>query len=205
MSEPVRGTINNVNCDSRCEFPNWNHTHGAGLFNGIPAQQNKNFYDAFKRLFAQESISRVLEIGTAEGGFTYALRAITDVPIVSYDIFEGKWHHLLTEQNIEVKHMNCWDDIEFIANYIQQEGQTLVCVDGGNKIREFNDLSLYCKSGDIIMAHDYHHTKESDTRKSVWRWCEISYADIQNTVEDLGLIDMCEQFNDCAWACWKRP
>ena len=70
------------------EFPNWNHKWGVGLYKGIMSQQNKNFYPAFEKLFAQENIVRVIEIGTASGGFIRAVRDLTDAQIITYDIYK---------------------------------------------------------------------------------------------------------------------
>lgn len=48
-----------------------------------------------------------------------------------------------------------------VESFIKREGTTLILCDGGSKINEFNILSKYLKSGDIIMAHDYVDTKEN--------------------------------------------
>jgi len=115
------------------EFPNWNHQWGGGVYNGIFTQQNKNFYAAFEKLFAQENIARVLEIGTASGGLTLALTDITfangvevrDAPITTYDIIETRHADRLRNRHVDVRVMDAFEDLDYIFEYIQSDGQTL--------------------------------------------------------------------------------
>ena len=109
------------------EFPNWKHQWGGGIYNGIFTQQNKNFYAAFEKLFAQEKIARVLEIGTAKGGLTLALTDIIftngaevrDTPIITYDIRETQHADRLRNRGVDVRVMDAFEDLDRIFDYIQ--------------------------------------------------------------------------------------
>lgn len=190
------------------EFPNWKHEWGGGLYKGIFAQQNKNFYPAFEKLFAQENIVRVLEIGTATGGFIRAVRDLTNAEIVTYDIKETRRKATLEENNISVKVLSAFDDFDFIEEYISAEGQVLVLCDGGNKPKEFEFFSKMIKPGDVIMAHDYCRDDElynAYIKDNVWRWCEIMYRDVGISVEKNDLEPLLtDDFQEAVWTCWKK-
>ena len=190
------------------EFPNWNHKWGGGVYKGIFTQQNKNFYPAFEKLIAQENIVRVLEIGTATGGFIRAVRDLTDAEIITYDILETKHKATLEENNISVNVKSVFDDFDIVEDYISGKGQVLVLCDGGNKIKEFEVFSRMLKSGDIIMAHDYSRDEnlyQAYIKNHVWRWCEIQYKDIALSVETQNLEPvLTEEFQEAVWTCWKK-
>ena len=194
--------------DPANEFPNWNHEWGVGLYKGITTQQNKNFYPAFQKLFAQENIVRVIEIGTANGGFIRAVRDLTDAEIITYDVLETRHKATLEENNITVNVKSVFDDFDTVEEYISGKGQVLVLCDGGNKIKEFDVFSKLLKSGDIIMAHDYSYDEtmyRAYIRENVWRWCEIQYKDIAMAVETNNLEPvLTEDFQEAVWTCWKK-
>ena len=194
--------------DPANEFPLWDHKWGGGLYKGIFTQQNKNFYPAFEKLIAQENIVRVLEIGTATGGFIRAVRDLTDAEIITYDVLETKHKTTLEENNISVNVKSVFEDYEIVEDYISGKGQVLVLCDGGNKIKEFDVFSKLLKSGDIIMAHDYSRDEDlfqAYIKNHVWRWCEIQYKDIAMAVETNNLEPvLTEDFQEAVWTCWKK-
>ena len=202
--------------DPEHDFPNWNHQWAGGVYKGIFTQQNKNFYTAFEKLFAQENIARVLEIGTASGGLTLALTDITfasgaevrDAPITTYDIIETRHADRLRNRQVDVRVMDAFEDLDYICEYIQSDGQTLVLCDGGNKPAEFNLFSRILKTDDIIMAHDYvidNEYYDAYIKNNVWRWCEIKYKDISIAVDAHGLSPyMADEFQEAVWACFKK-
>lgn len=194
--------------DPANEFPNWNHQWGGGLYKGIFTQQNKNFYPAFEKLFAEENIVRVIEIGTATGGFIRAVRDLTNAEIITYDVIETKHKSTLEENNISVNVQSVFEDYDTVEEYISRKGQTLVLCDGGNKIKEFEVFSRILKSGDIIMAHDYSRDEnlyQAYIKNHVWRWCEIQYKDIALPVAENNLEPvMTEEFQQAVWTCWKK-
>ena len=194
--------------DPANEYPQWNHEWGGGLYKGIFTQQNKNFYPAFEKLIAQENIVRVLEIGTATGGFIRAVRDLTDAEIITYDILETKHKATLEENNISVNVKSVFEDYDVVEDYISGKGQVLVLCDGGNKIKEFDVFSKLLKSGDIIMAHDYSRDEDlfqAYIKNHVWRWCEIQYKDIAMAVDANNLEPvLTEDFQEAVWTCWKK-
>jgi hypothetical protein len=194
--------------DPTNEFPLWDHKWGGGLYKGIFTQQNKNFYPVFEKLFVGENIVRVLEIGTATGGFTRAVRDLTNAEIITYDVIETKHKATLEENNITVNVKSVFEDYEVVEEYISKKGQVLVLCDGGNKIKEFDVFSKLLKSGDIIMAHDYSRDEDlfqAYIKNHVWRWCEIQYKDIALAVETNNLEPvLTEDFQEAVWTCWKK-
>jgi hypothetical protein len=97
---------------------------------------------------------------------------------------------------------------EFIKDFIQSEGTTLVLCDGGNKISEFNLISPLLKEGDIIMAHDYIDTIENfeqNFKNKIWNWCEIKESDISEISEKENLVPFYqEHFNKVVWVCKQK-
>jgi len=94
---------------------------------------------------------------------------------------------------------------EMVESFIKREGTTLILCDGGSKINEFNLLSKYLKSGDIIMAHDYVDTNENflkNYKNKIWNWREIGDEHIKNTCEKYNLKSyMKETFDKVVWVC----
>jgi cephalosporin hydroxylase len=72
-------------------------------FRGHTAQQSHNVYQVFYDFISEVKPNRILEIGTALGGFTEFLKIITDelnldTKILSYDISERPWYHQMIEK-----------------------------------------------------------------------------------------------------------
>jgi len=182
---------------------------------GHAAQQNHYAYEAFYNLLNEVKPSRILEIGTAMGGFTMFLKLTCNdlrlnIPILSYDIHGRQEHSTLIESGVDVRIENVFNDNysevkQEIIDYIQQDGTTLVLCDGGWKIGEFNLLSKFIKQGDIIMAHDYASTTDyfnNHINLKFWNWLEIQDSDIQGAVSSNNLEPfMQEQFTQAVWVC----
>lgn len=94
---------------------------------------------------------------------------------------------------------------EFVNDFIQSEGTTIVLCDGGSKINEFKTLAEYLKVGDIIMAHDYVDTKENfieNYKNKIWNWREIGDEHIDSTCDRYNLVNyMKETFDPAVWVC----
>ena len=92
-----------------------------------------------------------------------------------------------------------------VKDFIQSTGNTIVLCDGGNKIAEFNILSEFLKSGDIILAHDYafdNATFRSEIKGKYWNWHEISESDILPCIKQYNLKSyMKETFEKAVWVC----
>ena len=168
---------------------------------GYTAQQNPNAYKTFYNFFDTVKPSRILEIGTAMGGFTLFLRlCCNDLelnPVIkSYDIHDRQEYDAIRKNNIDVIIENIFNSDysevkQEIINFIQQDGTTVVLCDGGYKIGEFNLLSKYIKPGDFILAHDYASTLEyfnEHVNLKLWNWHEIQDLDIQEAVNNNNFI-----------------
>jgi cephalosporin hydroxylase len=184
----------------------------------LTAQQNQNMFDAFKFLLNEYRPKRVLEIGTAGGGTIQFIKdylediGSTDTTIRTFDVKEHKWYNDMRRTGIEIIVENIFshsyreiEKPEFVVDYINQEGPTLVLCDGGSKINEFKILSRYLKKGDVIMAHDYVNTKENfleNFKDKIWNWREIGDEHIVESCRTHNLKPyLQEHFNNAAWVC----
>jgi hypothetical protein len=190
------------------EYPNWDHWNGGGLYRGIPTMQNKQFIPAFTELFSRTNITRILEVGTADGGLIHAITDVSDVEVVTYDVRMPRHVDKLADKNINIVIKDIFTDLDFAKRYIQLKGQTLVLCDGGDKPREFHVLSSYLKEGDIIMAHDYCRDPamwDGGFKQTVWPNAEITYGHIEHAVKKNNLQGfMTDEFQSAAWTCWKK-
>ena len=166
-----------------------NMVKGHTSYKGYTAQQCENFYPIIKKFLEEVKPKRILEIGTAGGGFILAVRDIlnemglNDTTIKTFDVVESPYYNKLREHNIEINIENIFDYAyinlikpEKIVPYIQGDGVTIVFCDGGHKIGEFNSISPHIKRGDYILAHDYIDTWENyqkNFKDKIWDWCEI--------------------------------
>jgi cephalosporin hydroxylase len=184
-------------------------------YNGWGAQQNPYAYETFFNLLKENKPKRILEIGTALGGFTRFLKYSCneldlDCEILTYDIYGRQDYEEMISEGIDVRIENIFNNdytsvSEFVKKFINQEGLTLVLCDGGNKILEFNILSNFLKSGDIIMAHDYardHEKFVNEVNLKYWNWHEISEQDIKDACDRNNLTPYRQEiFDDAVWVC----
>ena len=182
---------------------------------GHSAQQNPFAYEAFYNFLNTVKPKRIIEIGTASGGFTLFLKfCCTDLDletdIVSYEIHDRPSYDFVRSHGVDIRVENIFGEnyssvTQEPIDYIQQEGVTVVLCDGGHKISEFNVLSPFLKPGDFIMAHDYacNSTYFSENiEKKYWNWLEIQDSDIQQAVDSNNLESfMQEEFNKAVWVC----
>ena len=184
-------------------------------FRGHTAQQSHNVYQVFYDFILEVKPNRILEIGTALGGFTEFLKIITDelnldTKILSYDISERQWYHQMIEKGIDVRVENIfnedWTGVkQEVVDFVQQDGTTIVLCDGGWKIGEFKIFSKLIKEGDYILAHDYSISKEiyeSEIKDKIWNWCEITEQDIEESVIENNLKSYNQdKFSQAVWVC----
>lgn len=197
---------------------NLEENDGLSSFLGLPAQQNHEVFLVFYNFLKKIKPSRILEIGTAMGGFTQFLKWVSDeinhpIYILSYDVIEYNWYKDIIAKGIDIKVENVfshnYDSVHSkVIDFIQTEGVTLVLCDGGYKIGEFNILSKYLKPGDFIMAHDYAENKEIFEEKingKIWNWFEISNENINQSCIDYNLIEYEKEiFENVVWTCRKK-
>lgn len=189
---------------------------GISCWQGHQCSQSHHAFEVFCKFMQTINPSRIIEIGTAAGGFTMFLKWCANeldlnTNVISYDIHKPWTSQSLLDYDIDFRHHSWHTEssphkaTEEIVNLIQSPGQTLLLCDGGNKIFEFNTLAPFLKSGDIIMAHDYAYDQEkfkNSIYNKIWNWHEISNSDISeiSTQENLHPV-MQEDFDRCVWVC----
>ena len=197
------------------KFTNLRENDSLSAFKGHTAQQSHNAYQVFYDFINEIKPVRILEIGTALGGFTEFLKIITDelnlnTKVLSYDISERPWYREMIEKGIDVRVENIFSDDwssvkQEVVDFVQQEGTTIVLCDGGWKIGEFKIFSKLIKKGDFILAHDYSISKEiyeSDIKGKIWNWCEITEQDINESVIENNLKSYNQdKFSQAVWVC----
>ena len=187
-------------------------------FNGFTAQQSHFAYGVFYNFIKEVRPKKILEIGTALGGFTEFLKFIIDelgidCNILSYDIYSRSEYPKLIEKGIDLRIEDIFIDgyqslKQDVIDYIESDGTTVVLCDGGNKIQEFKLLSKFIKEGDFILAHDYAENSEifvNKVFKKIWNWHEIQKSDIIDSCGENGLQEFFpEVFNSAVWTCWYK-
>lgn len=182
------------------------------------AQQFHGAYEVFYKFLAEVKPARILEIGTALGGFTTFLKICCDelqlsTEILSYDISPRPWYADIRKRGIDIRVENVFSaDLchanQSIIDFINGEGTTIVLCDGGYKIGEFRTLSNYLKPSDFILAHDYARNKEhfnEHINSKIWNWCEITDVDIQAACDKNNLKPYnSEVFESVAWVCKRK-
>jgi cephalosporin hydroxylase len=176
------------------------------------AQQHHNVYSTFYKLIDDTKPKRILEIGTALGGFTIFLKKVVDsfnldTKILTFDISARPWYDDMKKMGIDVRVEDIFNDYQDIPNeiknFIKQDGLTIILCDGGDKIREFKLLSHFLKKGDIIMAHDYAPNQEyfdNYINNKIWNWLEIQDKDINESCMKHNLTPFMEyELRDVVW------
>lgn len=191
---------------------------GMSSYNNWMAQQHHNAYEVFYNFLNEVKPKRILEIGTARGGFTQFLSWVSkennlDIHILSYDIFvyrDANWFEEMANNNVDLRIENVFSNDytevkQEVIDYIQQDGTTIVLCDGAEKIKEFNLLSNYLKPGDYILAHDYAETRElfeNEIQNKLWNWNEINQEQIVNSCLKNNLEKYnADVFESVVWTC----
>jgi cephalosporin hydroxylase len=177
-------------------------------YKGIRVAQRLDVIEALSQLNNICKPSTIIEIGTANGGFTKILEdhpISLNAEIYTYDIRHKQYNF----NRAKFIQKDCFKVEKEIAKQIQKEGITILFCDGGNKIKEFNTFAKYLKTGDIILAHDYiedETTFNNYFKNKLWNWHETSLAPILNTIKEEGLKDILpEYFSKAVWkSCIKE-
>jgi len=197
---------------------------GVSSYKGIMLQQHENYSEVFTEFLKKIKPSKILEIGTGAGGLTLFLRetlndiGLSESKIKSFDInsMDSVHTQINSMENIEILKDNLFsggndyvlDRYDLIENFIKSEGTTLVMCDGGNKVKEFNQISPLIKKGDYIMAHDYVDNQENFLENyldKIWNWAEIKDEDIKDICEKENLISSNkENFDSIVWVCKQK-
>jgi cephalosporin hydroxylase len=196
-------------------------------YRGTTTLQHEKIKEKLQLLLETQTPSQVLEIGTSYGGLSLLIRDTLDdlglqkTSFRTYDVMETNRYWLEKAisdgANIDFRIKNVfnqpYNDLdpqhkEEIREYIQRDGVTIVMCDGGSKRNEFNILTPFLKSGDIIMAHDYAPNTEyfeTHINGKVWNWHEIEDAHIQECSAQYSLEPLLqEEFQQVVWVCKKK-
>jgi len=192
---------------------------GLSVYDGKwKAQQNYKAFETFYYFIKEIRPKRILEIGTALGGLTRFINNTCkelqiDCEILTFDIHEWPGYDEMRLEGIDVRVENVFDERyesieDYVKDFIQSEGTTLVLCDGLDKGREFNLLSNFIKENDFIMGHDYAFDKDYFNEKingKIWNWFELQESDIENTCIKNNLVDYRrELFQEIVWVCKMR-
>lgn len=197
------------------KFSNLEIGDSLSSFDGHTAQQYHGVYEVFYNFLKDVKPVRILEIGTALGGFTSFLKISCNelglnTNIRSYDINSNPWYKDIINMGVDIRVQNIFSEgfegmDEEVINYIQGDGLTIVLCDGGWKIGEFNLISKHIKNNDFILAHDYSENKEKfelNINNKIWNWHEISESDIKDACIINNLNDYNrEVFESVVWVC----
>ena len=191
---------------------------GICAFNGWTSMQHYKAFGYFWDLIEKQKPARVIEIGTAAGGFTrflkYTVQELNlNTKIISYDTTINTFNKpLLDDTLIDLRIKDCFEgdrnNFNELSNDIAAEGLSIVLCDGGWKYKEFNMLSPFLKSGDIIMTHDYCHDRDTFLKNiygKVWNWHECEFSHISKAVTDNNLQPfMQELFQEAVWGSFRK-
>lgn len=197
------------------KLTNLDENDSLSAFKGHTAQQFHGAFEVFYEFIKETKPKRILEIGTALGGFTTFLKIICDelsldTNIRSYDIHSHPWYDDIVKLGVDLRVENIFSDgfldmDQEVKDFIKQDGITIVLCDGGWKIGEFNLISNYIKTGDFILAHDYAENREVFDERiygKVWNWLEIQESDIYDSCIKNNLHPYQKDvFENVAWVC----
>lgn len=173
------------------------------VYKGIRMAQAKGTEDVFEKFFKREGFDRVIELGTLKGGLTLAIAERYGGEYHSFDYIDkisDNTKRLLKDLGVNIYVENVFET-DTVKKLIEGEGRALLLCDNGNKIKEVELFIPYLKSGDVIMAHDYHpNVSEYAKRRHIWKDCEITEANMKyNTLKTYPPYS--EEFIEIFWGC----
>jgi hypothetical protein len=146
-------------------------------------QQRPDIREFFDEFFNQYLPLNIVEFGTGDGEFIDIISQLiyertNDIKIFSFDLNRPR---IVTNQYVTYYIMDIFDNEKFISGLL---GNVILLCDNGDKIREVKTFAKYLKKGDVLMAHDYAYDLESFNKFKFWRTCEITFADIRDSVKE---------------------
>lgn len=172
--------------------------------------QSKYVPEVFSKIV--KDFDLIIEIGTFTGVFTDWLsqNSNENCRIISYDINEN-CRQIKYSHKTEYRIANCFDinTIKEISELVQQNVRTLFLCDGGDKETEFKLFSRYLKPNDVIMLHDYEHSKEDyEEIKNRIGWptnSESKFENINRYLEELDLMPFhYDEFKSVMWGSFIK-
>lgn len=195
-------------------IPYYNLTGPGALSLGMPMSQNRMAVPTWSYAFELHPPARIIELGTAGGGFITALAVHAyniGVRVVTYDLAppDERFKPLGDFLRIEYRTGDMWKMTDEIATNIRLPGTTYVLCDGGNKPHELEAFAPFLKHGDVIAAHDYDAVHELDPavphNDRPWQWSEIRKSQGDRVADKNSLVPWLQTFFDHAgWLCYRR-
>lgn len=162
---------------------------------GLEMQQQRGIASFISDFLRSISPGLIIEFGSGHGGLSVLLNLYCYKHGARFHTFENNTG-IIEERNSEliefmggqIHELDIFSRADFIGSLIAGRGKCLVLCDDGNKKLELSTFARYLKPNDIIMAHDYYHSKELfDSEFVGCGTCELEYKHIKKTVEDNGL------------------
>jgi hypothetical protein len=183
---------------------------------GFPMSQNRMAVPTWSHAFEIYPPARVLELGTAGGGFITALAVHAwnlepRAAVHTWDLSQPneKIAPLAAFLGVQFHVADIWESEAEIRQLIASPGVTYLLCDGGDKARELATFASSCKPGDVLAAHDYDAVHDRDPSVPLserpWQWSEIrmAHGDTVATANDLEPWRQ-DAFDAAGWLVFKR-
>ncbi len=177
---------------------------------GAQIQQAPETLLVFNEFLQRERFDRIIEIGTAWGGLSVFLALgafMLGAEFYTFDIEERcrpVVRDLLQKLGSTGEFLDAFskEGIERIRSLVQAPGRILLLCDGGYKKQEIQIFSPFLKTNDVIMGHDYFHSRKHHKQQKRWISCELTWDDIRDSVVKHGLKQIYTSvFPSAFWVC----
>lgn|SRR5574341_470 len=166
--------------------------------------------EVLKTFIKQEMPDWFVEIGVHEGGLSWLLIPI--FPDMNYLGIELSCVYIRTPViNLYASTPNaellCRDVFDWdVINRVTKLSRKIIYCDGGNKVKELQTYKSACKSGDIIMAHDFSDgIREVRDVPDYFLHPEVYPADIQHLDKDEDFEKLPERiFKETRIVSWRK-
>lgn len=163
---------------------------------GIRMMQHWNTISIFNKFlsdqlyFNDQKFSRIIEFGTAYGGFALFLAQAAFIQGVEFYTIDIQ-NKLIDKTKKILQYLNTKiitnDIMNINPNNILSSGRNLILCDGGTNRPEFECYAKHINTNDVIMIHDYWRKRE-DYDRSIWKGKECFYKDIEKACKSNRLI-----------------
>lgn len=188
---------------------------GRTLYKGKICHQIVNFEISLLPVLYSFDFERIIEIGTADGGFTFFLHdTFPDKIIDTYDIVPSKERNTMflhNLPNVRPYVINVFDEnYNIIDNnlleVLHNTKKLLIMCDGGNKTEEVKAFAKHLKVDDYLMWHDYAEQDVLERLKNceIWRGCEVNKEDIEPVLVNHGFEFIHPELQYTAWGCARK-